>query len=176
MVTEDRLILSPITGIAQAAPQRDEEWRESRYDLYISYFRIILDATLTRLDVSAYQPKTRLGAIIDELEGLRNRTNNIPGYVFRPTKHAIRSAKFYIIETYAKMILGFPTPSFVLDGEAGIIIKWTRNGYSVRLNCMADFGEEDYIYFENGDYDIEDNVTPQKLQNRLNWLLNQHER
>lgn len=171
MVTEDRLIMSSITGIALGP--KSEQWRESRYDLYIS-FQIVLDATLTKLDVSLYRPKTRLGAIINELEGLRNRTNNVPGYVFRPTKHAIHSAKFYIIETYAKMIDEFPTPSFVLDGEAGIIIKWTRNGHSVRLNCMAEFGDEDYIYFENGEYDIEDNVTPQKLQNRLNWLLNQH--
>jgi hypothetical protein len=172
MVTEERLILSPITGIAQAP--KEAQWRESRYDLYISYFEIALDAMLTRWAISQYQPKTRLGAIIDELEGLRNRTNNIPGYVFRPTKHAIRSAKFYIIETYAKMLVNFPQPSFVLDGEAGIIIKWTCNGHSVRLNCMAELGEQDYIYFENGEYDIEDNVTPEKLQNRLNWLLNQH--
>jgi hypothetical protein len=39
---------------------------------------------------------------------------------------------------------------------------------------MAELGDQDYIYFENGEYDVEDNVTPQKLQNRLNWLLNQH--
>jgi hypothetical protein len=172
MVTEERLVLSNISGITQA-PRR-EQWRESQYDLYMSYFHIVLDAAFTRLEVSVCRPKTKLGAIVDELDGLMNRTNTVPGYVFRPTKHAIRSAKFYIIETYAKMMDEFPRPSFVLDGEAGIVIKWTRNGHSVRLNCMAELGDQDYIYFENGEYDVEDNVTPQKLQNRLNWLLNQH--
>jgi hypothetical protein len=69
----------------------------------------------------------------------------------------------------------FPRPLFVLDGEKGIIIKWVRNGYTVRLNCLSNEADQDYIYFENGEYDIEDNVTVEILQNRLNWLI-QHER
>lgn len=69
----------------------------------------------------------------------------------------------------------FPRPSFVLDGEKGIVLKWVQNGHSVRLNCMAEIGDQDYIYFENGEYDIEDNVTPTKLHSRLNWLLHQHD-
>lgn len=119
--------------------------------------------------------KTRLEMIIDELDALKRRPNDIPGYVFRPTDHAYRSAKLYIFATYAKMGINFPTPTFVLDGEEGIIIKWDQDGRSVRLNCMADWGEQNYIYFENGEYDVEDNVTPDTLQARLNWLI-QHER
>jgi hypothetical protein len=171
MMTEEQLVLRAIGGSTHASSQ---QWQGSQYDLYKNFIHIVLNVALTGLEIPVYHPKTRLGAIIDELDALRNRTNNIPGYIFKPTKHAIRSAKFYIIETYAKMRGDFPTPSFVLDGDAGIIIKWTRNGHAVRLSCMAELGEQDYIYFENGAYDIEDNVTPEKLQNRLNWLLNQH--
>ncbi len=117
------------------------------------------------------RPRTLLETIIDDLDRLSRRAD----YFFRPSKHAIHSARFYIIETYIRMGDAFPHPTFVLDGEKGIIIKWCSNRHSVRLNCLSTSADEDYIYFENGEYDIEDNVTLETLQNRLNWL-NQHER
>ena len=117
--------------------------------------------------------KTRLEVIIDELDALTRRIDRVPGYTFKPSKHAYRSAKSYILETYTRMGNSFPTPSFVLDGERGIIIKWAHNGHSVRLNCLPDWNDENYIYFENGEYDVEDNVTPDVLYKRLIWLMNQ---
>ena len=173
MVPEERLMLGNVTRITPTAKQ--ELWSKSGYDLY-SFSHVVRDvASVTCLLISAPRPKTQLETIIDELDRLRSRTNSRPGYVFKPSKHAIRSAKFYIYETYAKMMDTFPRPSFVLDGQEGIIIKWSNNGYTVRLNCMAGLGDPDYIYFENGDYDVEDNVTPDTLKDRLNWLI-QHER
>ena len=117
------------------------------------------------------EPQTRLGLIINELEA----TQHVAGYVFKPTDHAIRSAKFYLIETYARMLGSFPTPSFVRDGERGITIKWTQGRRTVRLNCFADPCDADYVYYENGEYDVEDGITPDKLKARLEWLT-QHER
>jgi hypothetical protein len=116
-------------------------------------------------------PRTLLETITDDLERLARRSD----FSFKPSKRAMRWAKFYIFETYARMEGAFPRPFFVLDGEKGIIIKWVKNGYTVRLNCLPNDGDQDYIYYENGEYDIEENVTPEILQNRLNWL-NQHER
>lgn len=112
-----------------------------------------------------------LQSIIDDIDRLELRSN----HHFRPSKHALISAKLYIIQAYVRMGVLFPRPSFVLDGENGIIIKWVKNGYSVRLNCLPNKSDEDYIYFENGEYDTEDNVTIDVLHNRLKWLL-QHER
>ena len=117
------------------------------------------------------QPRTLLGTIIDELEHLEWRAD----YYFRPSRRAIRTAKYYISQSYAQMLGAFPRPLFVLDGEKGIIIKWVANGHTVRLNCLPNEGDQDYIYFENGEYDIEDDVTPDTLKDRLNWLI-QHER
>lgn len=126
--------------------------------------------------LSTTRVKTRLEIINDELDALMRRSDGIPGYTFKPTKHAYRSAKNYIFETYTKMGNSFPTPTFVLDGEGGIIIKWTTpNGRSVRLNCLPDWADQNYLYFENGEYDVEDNITPDILRERLNWLI-QHER
>jgi hypothetical protein len=125
-----------------------------------------------RMNVGVVQgERTHLAEIFDELDALKRRANNLAYYSFRPTKHAFRSARFYIFETHAKMGDAFPRPSFVLDGEKGIVLKWFKNGYSVRLNCLPNEADDDYIYFENAQYDIEDNVTPDKLQQRLNWLL-----
>jgi hypothetical protein len=170
MVTQERLLLGNIASITRA-PRR--EWRESRYDFYLDFLSAIRMVTWTAIDIPSPRSKTQIETIFDELDSLRNRTDNIPGYVFKPTKHAIRSAKSYIFYTYVKMMGTFPWPSFVLDGEAGIIIKWTRNRRTVRLNCMAEPGDQDYIYFENGEYDVEDNVTPNLLRDRLNWLIGQ---
>ena len=115
------------------------------------------------------QPRTLLETIIDDLERLERRSD----YFFKPSEHAMRTAKFYIFETYALMGRAFPRPSFVLDGEKGIIIKWVKNGHAVRLNCLPNEADDNYIYFENAQYDTEDNVTPDKLRQRLNWLLAQ---
>lgn len=112
-----------------------------------------------------------LQSIIDDIDRLGLRSNPR----FRPTKHALGSAKLYVIQAYVRMGNEFPRPSFVLDGERGIVIKWQRNEHSVRLNCFADSRDDDYIYFENDVYDVEDNITPEVLHNRLNWLL-RHER
>lgn len=162
-----------------------------------SYLRLVVDVIIEGLSQIAVRPtvhlipstsdvgmrfnlsitqgeRTPLAEIIDELDALKRRTDGLADDSFRPSKQAFRSARFYIFETYVKMTEAFPRPSFVLDGEKGIVLKWFNNGHSVRLNCMGEFGDEDYIYFENGEYDIEDKVTPQKLQNRLNWLFNQH--
>lgn len=115
--------------------------------------------------------RTLLGILIDELDMLQWRSD----YYFRPSSRAMRKAKYFIFHTYAQMRDAFPRPFFVLDGAKGIIINWAANGVTVRLNCLPNEGDEDYIYFENGDYDIEDNVTPDTLKDRLNWLT-QHER
>jgi hypothetical protein len=143
-------------------------------DLY-GRARDVLDIVLSRMFVATSLPKTRLATIINEIDLLQRRTNSVGGYIFQPTKHAIRSAKSHIFMAYAKMGDAFPDPSFVLDGEQGIIIKWSKDGRTVRLNCFADPTDQDYIYFENGDYDVEDNITADKIQNRLNWLT-QYER
>lgn len=119
--------------------------------------------------------RTHLAEIIDELEALKQRAETLPDSSFRPTNRALRYARFYIFETYGKMGSAFPPPSFVLDGEEGVILKWAKNGHSVRLNCLSGKTGQDYIYFENSEYDIEDDVTPDKIKDRLNWL-NQHER
>ena len=112
-----------------------------------------------------------LKTIFDDLDRLDLRTNPL----FKPSDHAARSARRYVLHAYARMGNAFPRPSFVLDGENGIIIKWVKNGYTVRLNCLANDSDGDYIYFENGEYDVEDNVTIDVLVNRLNWLI-KHER
>jgi hypothetical protein len=123
--------------------------------------------TLSRSFTESHAPQTTLQSIIDDLDRLNRRAD----YSFRPSKHAKRSARFYILETYARMGRAFPRPSFVLDGERGIVIKWERGGHTVRLNCFGDPRENDYIYFENNEYDTEDDVTPNSLQKRLIWLL-----
>lgn len=178
--SEQRLILDSIIRTTPVLMQ--EVSRDNRYDLYSRLGRKVVDVTgrevvLLGMRVEFHTPYTniRLRSLIDDLEGLRNRPNDLMGYVFKPTKHAVRSARFYIYETYAKMGNSFPWPSFVLDGEGGVIIKWSLNGRTVRLNCLAEMDEQDYIYFENGEYDTEDNVTPSSLRNRLNWLT-QNER
>src|SRR5437764_9048519 len=126
MVTEEKLILSRVADTLTRGRS------EGRYDLYLLVWRTIRNVGWsTVFTFPATHPKTQLQTIIDELDDLSRRPNNIPGYAFRPSKHAIHSAKFYIYETYAKMLDAFPRPSFVLDGEEGIIIKWTHNGYTV---------------------------------------------
>lgn len=117
------------------------------------------------------RPTSFLQSIIDDIDRLQLRSN----YHFKPSKHAVISAKLYIIQAFIRMGASFPRPSFVLNGEKGIIIKWANNGYTVRLNCLARALDDDYIYFENGEYDIEENVTIDTLHNRLNWLI-QHGR
>jgi hypothetical protein len=129
-----------------------------------------------RMNVGVAQgERTLLAEIIYELDALKRRADNLADYSFRPTKHAFRSARFYIFETYAKMGDAFPRPSFVLDGAKGIVLKWFKNGYIVRLNCLPSQADSDYIYFENGEYDVEDNVTVDILSNRLNWLIHERE-
>jgi len=162
MATEERLILDSaidttgIIGIGQALANFPQTLPSSaRYFVRI-FWQI--------------RPRTLLETIIDDLERLEQRSN----YLFKPSKRAMRSAKLYIFETYAKMLGAFPRPFFVLDGEKGIIIKWVANGRTVRLNCLPNEGDQDYIYFENGEYDVEDDVTPDTLRVRLNWLT-QHE-
>ncbi len=170
MVTEERLILGNVTRITPTA--KLEQSRESGFSLYIRFLHAVRDVgSLAGLEIPASRPQTQLEIIIDELDHLSSRTNSIPGYVFKPSSYAIHSAKFYIYETYAKMMSTFPSPSFVLDGQEGIIIKWSINDRTVRLNCMGGPGDPDYIYFENGEYDIEDSVTPDTLKDRLNWLI-----
>lgn len=131
--------------------------------------------SLLGIGASPHTARTHLAEIIDELDALKRRTSTIADFAFKPTKHAFRSVRFYIFETYAKMGHTFPRPFFVLDGEKGIIIKWVESGRTVRLNCLANESDQDYIYFENSEYDIEDNMTIDTLKNRLNWLI-QHER
>lgn len=161
MVTEQRFLNSSISGTA-GTPS-------------IGLYTRALESVMDFASLSTARVKTRLEIINDELDALMRRSDGIPGYTFKPTKHAYRSAKSYIFGTYAKMGNSFPTPTFVLDGERGIIIKWTHNGYTVRLNCLPEWGDQNYIYYENGDYDVEDNITPEMLKNRLQWLI-QHER
>ncbi|HUS11296.1 MAG TPA: hypothetical protein VMZ30_12590 [Pyrinomonadaceae bacterium] len=165
MATEERFILDSITGTTGTTGlgQQLRGLIRTFHILPSVSGYSILSFTLTR-------PRTLLETIIDDLERLERRSD----YFFKPSKHAMRAAKFYIFETYALMGRAFPRPSFVLDGEKGIIIKWAKSGHTVRLNCLANESDDDYIYFENAEYDTEDNVTPEKLQNRLNWLLNQH--
>ena len=86
-------------------------------------------ATFTFTPVQAKSP---LQAIIEDLEDLKRRSN----YDFKPSKHAMRSARLYLFILTPEWV-PFPRPSFVLDGEKGIIIKWVHNGYTVRLNCLA---------------------------------------
>ena len=162
MATEERFILDSITSTTGVGRLVEGIGRSIHVLPSITGY-IILSFTPSH-------PRTLLGTIIDDLERLEQRSD----YLFKPSKHAIRAAKFYIFETYALMGRAFPRPSFVLDGEKGIIIKWVKDGHTVRLNCLSHETDDDYIYFENADYDTEDNVTPKKLQNRLNWLLNQH--
>lgn len=160
MATEQRYLTRGMSGTA-----------DTTAGLYNSLLRAAESVMAFSGTFPTVRVKTRLELLIDELDALRLRRDP----AFRPSKHAYRSAKFYIFETYAKMRNSFPTPTFVLDGERGIILKWTHNGYTVRLNCLPDLGDQNYIYFENGEFDIEDNVTPDLLQQRLNWLM-QHER
>lgn len=165
MVTEERYIFDATTNttdLGQFLPRFGQMLHVLPSD----------DVITMRFSFVRTRARTLLETIFDDLERLGRRTN----YLFKPSTHAMRSAKFYIFETYARMGHAFPRPSFVLDGERGIIIKWTTaNGYSVRLNCLPADADEDYIYFENGQYDVEDNVTVETLENRLNWLI-QHER
>lgn len=174
MFIEDGSILNKVTeatGIAlmefgefhplfSGAPHISQQWQLAG--------AVLTPATFTFTQIL---PKSPLQTIIDDLERLEHRSN----YDFKPSRHAMRSARLYIFETYARMGSRFPRPSFVLDGEKGIIIKWVHNGHTVRLNCLPDESDDDYIYFENGEYDTEDNVTIETLHNRLIWLT-QHER
>ncbi len=177
MFTKERLILDRPTG-ATGLDQTLVAFAEVRLMLsgihhYIPQL-LQLSGVLTAAGTLTITPpgvKSPLQVIIDDLESLKRRSNEH----FKPSKHAMRSARFYLFETYARMGHAFPRPSFVLDGEKGIIIKWVHNGYTVRLNCLPDESDDDYIYFENGEYDTEDNVTIDTLHNRLNWLI-QHER
>jgi len=157
MATAERLILNNITGTTGLG---EPLTGRTIHVLPSSGGYIIFSTAPT-------QPRTLLKTIIDDLECLERRSD----YVFKPSKRAVRAAKFYIFETYALMGAVFPRPSFVLDGEKGIIIKWVKNGHTVRLNCLSNEADDDYIYFENAEYDTEDNVTPDKLRQRLNWLL-----
>ncbi len=167
MATPERLILNSVTDTAQTYGP----WLEA-CGLVPLWGTAAESAFLAKL---SRRPKTRLETIIEDLDGLKRRTDNIPGSVFRPSKDAFRWAKFYIYETYTRMRDLFPTPSFVLDGEGGIIIKWTQDGRTVRLNCFADPSNPDYIYYENGEYDVEDGITPDKLKARLEWLIHEPE-
>ena len=114
MATAERLILNNITGTTGLGKPLTGR---TIHVLPSSGGYIIFSTAPT-------QPRTLLETIIDDLECLERRSD----YVFKPSKRAVRAAKFYIFETYALMGAVFPRPSFVLDGEKGIIIKWVKNG------------------------------------------------
>ena len=179
MATEERFIvnqkalrnLTDTTGFGEALANL-----EGFHLMIVGHHGSLVSVGATVTTTAAFTaPPTRarsfLQTIIDDIDRLELRSN----YHFRPSKHAMRSAKLYIIHTYARMRASFPRPSFVLDGERGIVIKWELGGHSVRLNCFGDPHDDDYIYFENNEFDVEDNVTPEVLHNRLTWLL-RHER
>ena len=171
-----RAILETKTGTTEYQAFEHRIELPLRYSYALALYalgRVVSQGTsLIPSEAVLHTVRTPLGSMIAELESLREQRTN----EFRPTKHAIRSAKFYLYEVYAKMFDRFPKPFFVLDGEGGIIIKWVGyNGRTVRLNCLADSTDPDYIYFENGEYDIEDNITPDRLKARLEWLTG-HER
>lgn len=173
MATPERLILNSVTdttGLGQRLGRRDEiHVIPGRYAS--EQFRLAIRETVLTVVRTFTRPsdKTLLQTIIDDLERIGRRAD----YLFKPSKHAMHSARLYLFETYLKMGAAFPRPAFVLDGEKGLIIKWVKNGYSVRVNCLPNETDGDYIYYENGEYDIEENVTPESIHNRLNWL-NQH--
>src|SRR6266853_1995453 len=120
MATEERFILnsfSDTTGLGQVlAGFGRVSYVLPSNTQYIPrhLWQRMLDASLITLTFSFTRtgPRTLLETIIDDLERLERRSS----YLFRPSKHAMRSARFYIFETYAKMGGAFPRPLFVLDG------------------------------------------------------------
>ena len=124
---------------------------------------------LVQVKVQPSNVTKQLNQIVGELDRLKNR--DLCYEDFRITNYAYRTAKFYLLETFAKMVTSFPTPSFVSDGEGGVIIKWQRGARIVRLSCRAEIGQQNYLYWEaDNEYDIDENVTPSSLTRYLNWL------
>src|SRR5215218_7643707 len=154
MTTEESLVnqmvLRNITGVTSTSESLADYGNihlvmaVGSHKILVLYYTKGAVATTALLSAPPTKAKSLLQLIFDDLDRLELRSN----YHFRPSKHAMRSARFYILETYAKMGAAFPRPFFVLDGENGIIIKWVRNGYTVRLNCLSNESDDDYIYFE----------------------------
>jgi hypothetical protein len=88
--------------------------------------------------------------ILSEITALENN-KNVEGYVFKPTPHALRTAKFYIEKIYSKMGEAFPRPSFIPDGEGGIDIEWSAGTNELTLSCRAQTEQEDFLYVRKGD-------------------------
>jgi hypothetical protein len=94
--------------------------------------------------------EARLQNILNEITALEDN-ENVEGYIFKPTDHAVRTAKFYIEKIYSKMGESFPRPSFIPDGEGGIDIEWSVGRNELTLSCRAKTEQEDFLYVKKGD-------------------------
>jgi len=147
--------------------------KPARIDLYISLEKSLPVATAKFLWEWLASTQTHqtgpLNQIIDKLDAIKNI--DICHDHFRLTNYAYRTAKFYILETYAKMGTAFPVPLFISDGEGGIIIKWVNQRRTIRLSCRAELGQQIYLYYEAGnDFDVKEDITTDRLKRHLEWL------
>jgi hypothetical protein len=87
-----------------------------------------------------------------------------------PTSYAYHAALALLLDTQ-RQIGDLPRPSVTADETGGIRVQWIRPERQVRLVVPAEKGGRHYLYFETEkDYDLEDNPSPMRLAERLQWF------
>jgi hypothetical protein len=101
-----------------------------------------------------------------------------PELEWTPTAFALSSGVRVLSDAYAilrlssNMYYGLPRPSFTTDEDGGVRARWVHNRNEVRANCGADSLRRSYLYFEADQAHGIEQLRPDLVAGRLQWLLN----
>jgi hypothetical protein len=109
--------------------------------------------------------------VVEELIALLEGEEHDEQGVLRPTLFAFRRTFHLIQQVGLQLREHFPRAAVSTDSEGGCRIQWLWPKRQVRLIVPAQGDGQQYIYHQEGNnYSVEEDVSPQRLVEWLNWL------
>ncbi|HEY6328289.1 MAG TPA: hypothetical protein VI756_03055 [Blastocatellia bacterium] len=97
------------------------------------------------------------------------KEEDIDGYVFKPTSHALATVKSILNRAYYSLVPVPPDPFISPDGMGGVRIEWNKGTRIVSLMVPATQDEPPYVYHRDGD-DHSADLDMRRVSAWLKWL------
>lgn len=105
-----------------------------------------------------------------KLNNLLNN-KNIDGYIFKPTVHALKAARKYLLMAHIIMGQFYFDPAIIPDGEGGIDLEWESADKHLMLSFRNVPERKDILYYQYNDEYGGDEINLPLLKEKLQWLI-----